>query len=73
MRYIRKHMSHISEETTAGYIRSDREIEKQNSDLVYKTVLGDGAQMLGPHGDEFMSNVVEQHVSRLIDHLRAHA
>lgn len=25
------------------------------------------------YGDEFMSNVVEQHVSRLIDHLRAHA
>ena len=57
MRYIRKHMSHISEDTTAGYIRSDREIEKQNSDLVYKTVLGDGAQMLGPHGDEFMAKV----------------
>lgn len=69
MRYIRKHMSHINENTTAGYIRSDREIERQNSELVYKTILEDGAQMIGPHGNEFM-NKVNAYIETLPEHVK---
>lgn len=70
MRYIRKHMSHISEDTTAGYIRSDREIEKANSDLVYKSILADGAQLIGQYGDDFVAKV-NQYIETLPDKVKA--
>ena len=63
-------MSHIDERITAGYIRSDREIEKQNSDLVYRTVLADGAEMLGPHGSEFMDKV-NAYIETLPEHVKS--
>ncbi|MBR3158796.1 MAG: site-specific integrase [Atopobiaceae bacterium] len=59
MRYIRRHMGHMDENTTAGYIRSDREIEQRNNDLVYKAVFGDGAEFIGPHGGEFQQMIAE--------------
>ena len=57
MRYIRRHMSHMSEDVTAGYIRSDRQIERAASEEVYDALLNDGAKLIGPHGDEFARKV----------------
>ena len=57
MHYIRVHMNQMSEDVTAGYIRSDREIERANSELVYRAIFEDGAELLGQHADEFMAKV----------------
>ncbi|MBR3312856.1 MAG: site-specific integrase [Atopobiaceae bacterium] len=69
-RFIQLHMSHLNMDTTVGYIRSDREIEKANNDLVYRTVLGDGAEMIGPRGNAFQQKV-EQFVASLPDKVKA--
>ena len=70
MHYIKRHMSHISEDTTAGYIHSDKELDRQNSETVYKAVFGEGASVLGVHGDEFRSKV-ESYVSTLDEKVKA--
>ena len=73
MHYIREHMTHLDEDTTAGYIRSDRQIERANSDLVYRTIFGDGAKLIGRHADEFTGKVqaflatLDEHVKQDVD------
>lgn len=57
LHYIREHMSQIDERTAAGYIRSDRELEKAKSDIVYRSIFKDGARLLGEHADAFMGKV----------------
>ena len=57
MHYIRKHMNHMDESVTAGYIRSGREVERNASELVYRAMLGDGARLIGPHASEFAAKV----------------
>ena len=63
MHYIRKHMNHMDESVTAGYIRSEREVERGSSELVYRAMLGDGAKLIGPHASEFAAKV-EAYVGR---------
>ena len=70
MRYIRKQMSHLSEDMTAGYIRSDRQIEKAASEAVYDALLNDGAKLIGPHGDEF-ARKVEAYVEGLDEKVKS--
>ena len=70
MRYIRRHMSHMSEDVTAGYIRSDRQIERAASEEVYDALLNDGAKLIGPHGDEF-ARKVEAYVGGLAPKVKA--
>lgn len=75
LHYIRKHMNQLSEDVTAGYIRSNSQIEKANSDLVYRTIFEDGAKLIGQHADEFLSKVnatlssLDAHVSESIDEI----
>ncbi len=69
LRYIRRHMGHLDENTTISYIRSDQEIERSNNDLVYRAVLDDGAEFIGKHGSEFQQ-LVEQFVSNLPGHVK---
>lgn len=57
LRYIRKQMSHLSEDVTAGYIRSDEDVSRRASEAVYRAVLIDGARLIGPHGEEFAERV----------------
>lgn len=57
MHYIRKHMNHMDENTTAGYVRSDKDIQRKGSELVYRAMLGDGAELIGPHAREFSEKV----------------
>ena len=56
---ISKFMNHITSDTTVGYIRSDRRIEREMSEAVYRSMLIDDAELLGPHGDEFATSVKE--------------
>lgn len=57
LRFIKQHMSHLTEDMAAYYIRSDKEIEYKCSLEVYECVFNDGSKLLGKHGDEFVERV----------------
>ncbi len=61
---ISKFMNHISSDITTGYVRSDRRIEERMSDAVYRALLVDEAELLGPRGKEF-STLVKEHAASL--------
>ena len=68
--FIRLYMNHLDVDTTIGYIRSDREIEKAHSELTYRTVLVDGAEMIGPHAKAFQREL-EDFVAELPEQVKA--
>lgn len=61
---IARFMNHISTDMTAGYVRAERDVEREMSDAVYRAVLVDEAELIGPYGAEF-SNVVKEYASSL--------
>ena len=61
---ISQFMNHISPDVSIGYIRSEREIEREASELVYRALLMDEAELLGPHGEEFTA-LVKGHAEHL--------
>lgn len=54
---IARFMNHITSDITVGYVRSEKEVERAMSDVVYRALLVDGADLLGPHGEEFAALV----------------
>lgn len=68
-RHIQKRLGHADLSATVGYIRSEREIERNASSLVYKTMLSDGAELIGPHGDEFTKKI-KAFIPTLPEHVR---
>lgn len=71
LEYIRQHMSHLSTDITATYIRSDKEIERAESESVYRAVFGESATLHGPHAGEFLDVIAryinEQDLRRKIE------
>lgn len=59
LHYIRKHMNHLSEDMTAYYIRSQKNLEKEYSETIYRAVFKDGSKMLGTNGDAFVQKINE--------------
>lgn len=69
LHYISRRLGHATEAMTSAYIQSDKALNEANNDLVYRTVLGDGAEFIGPRGREFQQKV-EQFVKTLPDHVK---
>lgn len=59
LHYIRKHMNHLSEDMAAYYIRSQKNLEKEYSETIYRAVFKDGSKMLGTNGDAFVQKINE--------------
>ncbi|WP_026492885.1 tyrosine-type recombinase/integrase [Butyrivibrio sp. XPD2002] len=55
--YIRRHMTHLSLEMTAYYVRTDRNVEREYSDVIYREVFENGAKLMGANADEFIDRV----------------
>lgn len=59
LHYIRKHMNHLSEDMTTYYIRPQKNLEKEYSEMVYRAVFKDGSKMLGTNGNAFVQKIAE--------------
>lgn len=59
LRYVKEHMGHLSEDMTAYYIRSNKRIDHECSELVYDCIYSDGSKLLGKKADEFVERVDE--------------
>lgn len=57
LRYVKEHMGHLTEDMTAYYVRSNKRIDHECSELVYDCIYGDGSKLLGKRADEFVERV----------------
>ena len=57
LEYIRQHMSHLADDMTAYYIRSDDTVNEQYSQVVYDCILNDGSKLMGKGANEFVAKV----------------
>lgn len=64
LRWVQKHMNHLSEDMTASYIKSDRESNREMAEAVYRAVLIDKAELIGKFGKKHTAMM-----ERLIDGL----